>query len=47
VRIFDLLNYFGDLVVDISALTHHATDFFGGVHNRRVVTITEVVADLW
>ena len=36
-----------DLVVDRSALSHQLTDLAVGMHNRRMVTPAECLADLW
>ncbi len=43
--ILDFLNYFRNLVVDVAALPHLLTDLLGGIHNRGVVSITEIHAD--
>ncbi len=43
--ILDFLNDFRDLVIDIAALSHLLADLLGRIHNRGVVSITEIHAD--
>lgn len=43
--ILDFLNDFRDLVVDIASPPHLLTDLLGRIHNRGVVSITEIHAD--
>jgi hypothetical protein len=44
--IFDFLDYFRDLIVDISFLTHLRANFLSRVHDRCVVPVSKVSADL-
>ena len=44
--IFDFLDYFRDLIVDISFLTHLRANFFSRVHDGCVVSVSEMGADL-
>ena len=45
--VFNLLDYFRDLVIDIAPLSNLRTDLFGGIHHGGVVSITKMHADLW
>ena len=44
--LLDPVGQLGDLVVDRAAFGHQLTDLAVGVHDRRVVPVAEVLADL-
>ena len=46
VVVFYFLNYFRDLIVDISFLTHLRANFLSRVHDCRVVPVSKMGANL-
>jgi len=47
VVVFYFLNYFRNLIVDVSLLTHLSTYLFGRIHDSRVVSIAKVRSYFW
>ena len=45
--LFDATRDFGDLVINGAALLHELTNLLICIHDCRVVTITEELADFW
>ena len=45
--VFDFLDDFRHLVVDVAPLAHLLADFLGRVHNRCVIPIAEVEPNFW
>ena len=45
--LFDAVGELGDLVEDTASLRHELANLSIGVHDRRVVATTELLADLW
>ena len=45
--LFDPVQDLGHLVIQASALFHQVGDFFIGIHNRGVISVSKQLADLW